>query len=327
MQESFQASYANLFEFQVSIDELVSKSCASLSIAKPAAKALFSCDENRGEIPGMHEVRNNLPKLLRAGLPLVLVMSSFSASSAMGFSLSAGGTAGYEVLSYRDDPTKLDGGSVAEGDAYEQASFKGPQFGIAGQFGVYRLDDLEGLVGVELMKSQLTKSAESEGYSTDGKFNYLDATLGLGVRMWLGQSLSASALAGFSQSLSNDMSSIKKKTAGDESLGEVVFKIEKHKKTTLKLGIAFTPAINGLLLGLDFRLGSGCFDCSSSTTSLQSRAYLTRSGNLTVAWMMGQQNDQMISSPPIQNLKKVVPRRQPLKRAPRAPVLEDTNDE
>ena len=91
---------------------------------------------------------------------------------AFALSFSAGPAVGYEVLSYRDSPNQLTGGAVSSGDSYEQASFKGLQAGLITSLGVVRFDALEPIVGVDLLYSKLTKSAEWEGVSTRGDFDF-----------------------------------------------------------------------------------------------------------------------------------------------------------
>jgi hypothetical protein len=256
----------------------------------------------------------------------VLCLLTFPSFSASAFSFTASGLGGYEVLSYRDDPTKLDGGAVAAGDAFEQASYTGPQFGVNGYASFFELDGFEPIVGAEVLASRLKKSASSEGYTTEGSFNFVNGTLGVGARAWLGDSFSLNLILGFSQALSNEMKTSKKSDADSISLGEIDFKFTSHKRTSIQLGAAFAPAMEGLLVGLDLRLGSGCFTCSSVNTPEQKRAYLTRSGALTVALMLGDSKKKPTPPEFNEKLKKVAPRR-PAPKKPSLPKYEDTIDE
>jgi len=258
-----------------------------------------------------------------SGLTLLFSGPSLCAQA---FSFTASALGGYEVLSYRDDPTKLNGGAVSAGDSFEQASYKGPQFGVSGYAGFADLDGFEPIAGIEILSSQLKKSASSEGYTTTGSFNFVNATLGLGARAWLSRSFAVNLTVGLSQALSNEMKTTKKSETDSSSLGEIDFKFKSHKRTAIQLGGAFSPGLEGLLVGLDLRLGSGCFTCSSENTPEQQRAYLTRSGSLTVAWMLG---GSQVSEPKPQfneKLKKVAPRK-PVQKKPSLPKFEDDSDE
>lgn len=215
-----------------------------------------------------------LPALLLALLP----------AHAYSFSISAGAAGGFEVMSYRDSPTDLTGGAVQAGDAFEQKSYTGAQVGVVSTVGIVRLAALEPIVGVDILHSKLKKSAVEDGFDTTGVFDFTHASLGLGARWWFGPLLAAGAQLQFSTSLGNKMVNQKKTIADGASLGEVNFTLSGHKKTSILLGLNLFPLDNGLSVGLDVKLGSGCFDCSSSTTALQHRSYLTRSGAITLAW-------------------------------------------
>ncbi|MEN9530006.1 MAG: hypothetical protein RI932_1879 [Pseudomonadota bacterium] len=257
------------------------------------------------------------------GLTSLVVCPSLSAEA---FTFTTSALGGYEVLSYRDDPTNLTGGAVSAGDAYEQASFKGPQFGVSGYAGFATFDGIEPIAGVEILASQLKKSASSEGYTTEGSFNFVNGSIGAGARAWLSESFSLGLVLGLSQAFSNEMKTSKKSDSGTGSIGELDFKFTSHKRTTLQLAAAFSPAAEGLLLGLDLRLGSGCFSCSSPSTPEQQRSYVTRSGALTVAWMLGGTQMKPPSPQFNEKLKKVAPRR-PVQKKPSLPQFEDDSDE
>lgn len=248
--------------------------------------------------------------------------------SARALTMNAAAYGGYEVLSYRDDPTKLTDGAVAAGDAYDQTSFKGPQFGIAAQLGLGLFGEFEPLLSIEVMNSILNKSASSEGYKTEGSFNFTHGTLGVGARMGLSENLSLVAMVGLSQALSNKMSVSKTGITSTDALGNIDYTIQNHKKTNLQLGVSLTPLGNGLTLGADFRVGSGCFECKSSTSANQSRAYLTRSGALSVGWMIGHQRDESLPSKgnTKPGLKRTVPRPSPKKQVPKD-FTEEPSDE
>ena len=215
-----------------------------------------------------------LPALLLALLP----------AHAYSFSLSAGAAGGFEVMSYRDSPTDLAGGAVQAGDAFEQKSYAGALAGIVSTVGIVRIDSLEPIVGVDIIHSKLKKSAVEDGFDTSGVFDFTHASIGLGARWWLGPVLAAGAQLQFSTALGNKMVNQKKTVADGASLGEVTFNLSGHKKTSILLGLNLFPLDNGLSIGVDLKLGSGCFDCTSSTTALQHRSYLTRSGAITLAW-------------------------------------------
>ncbi|MEN9809702.1 MAG: hypothetical protein RLZZ488_1269 [Pseudomonadota bacterium] len=215
-------------------------------------------------------------------LPVLLL--TLLPAHAYSFSLSAGAAGGFEVMSYRDSPTDLTGGAVQAGDAFEQKSYTGAQVGVVSTVGIVRIDALEPIVGVDILHSKLKKSAVEDGFDTTGVFDFTHASLGLGARWWLGPVFAAGAQLQFSTAFGNKMINQKKVVADGASLGEVNFNLSGHKKTSLLLGFNVFPLDNGLSIGVDFKLGSGCFDCSSSTTALQHRSYLTRSGALTLAW-------------------------------------------
>lgn len=239
----------------------------------------------------------------------------FLSGHALAFSFSAGPAVGYEVLSYRDSPTQLTGGAVSSGDAYEQASFKGPQGGLISSIGIVRLDALEPVVGVDLLYSKLSKSAETEGVSTRGDFNFLHAGLGVGSRFWLSSDLVASAQFQFSTAYSNKMKSSKTQVSDKADLGEVTFDISGHKKTSIALGFAWKPTGGIFSFGADVRIGSGCFDCKSDKSALQHRSYLTRSGALLVALALGQETDSV----PPKNISPVIQKNLPKVKKPTLP--------
>lgn len=218
---------------------------------------------------------------------LLFVTLAVSPVPAFALNFSVGPLAGYEVLSYRDSPTKLDGGAVQSGDAFEQTSFTGVQAGLTSSIGVVKLDQLEPIVNIDVLMSRLKKSAESEGIKSEGAFNFTHAGLGLGARWWLGSTLSASLTMQFATALSNTMTTTKTVVSDNSKLGTVDYEVSKHKKTSLVASAQWLPMGEGLTVGADFRIGSGCFDCKSNTTALQNRAYLTRSGALTVGWILG----------------------------------------
>lgn len=234
---------------------------------------------------------------------------------AFALNFSAGPAVGYEVLSYRDSPNQLTGGAVSSGDAFEQTSFKGLQAGLITSLGVVRLDALEPIVGVDLLYSKLTKSAESEGVSTRGDFDFLHAGLGVGSRYWLSNDLVASAQLHFSSAMSNKMKSAKTQVSDKSNLGEVTFDISGHKKTSLALGFAWKPTGGIFSFGADVRIGSGCFDCKSDKSALQHRSYLTRSGALLVALALGQETDSI----PPKNISPVIQKNLPKVKKPTLP--------
>jgi hypothetical protein len=243
-------------------------------------------------------------------LPLAI---AFVADSAKAFNFSVGPVFGYEVLSYRDSPTNLTGGAVSAGDAFEQASFKGPQFGVSSSIGIVRIDALEPVAGVDLVFSKLEKSASAEGITTSGGFNFLQSGVNLGARWWLFPELVSSVQVQFSTALQNKMYTRKTVESSSAQLGEVAFDLSSHKKTSLLAAIQWLGLSESIALGLDLRLGSGCFDCKSTTTALQHRTYLTRSGAVSMSLMLGNQSR---AAAPVSNIKKAPkfdnqPRRQP----------------
>lgn len=177
-----------------------------------------------------------------AGVILVLAAAPHSAQA---LSLNASLLGGYEVLSYRDDPTELDGGSVSAGDAFDQTSFKGPAFGLRAQVGLFQTALIEPFIGIDLVSSQLSKSAESDGISSQGKFSFLHAGIGVGGRLWLVRALNLTAAVSFSRTLSDEMKTSKRETASGQSLGEIDFKMAGHKKTAAQLGVALFPSGEG----------------------------------------------------------------------------------
>ncbi|MEY2987686.1 MAG: hypothetical protein RJB13_1207 [Pseudomonadota bacterium] len=217
-----------------------------------------------------------------------IIAFSVVPKNAFALSLSANILAGYEVLSYRDDPTKLNSGSVSVGDAFDQKSFTGPAYGLGAQVGVMRLDLIEPFINIDVMNSQLSKNAVSDGIASDGTFTFLHAGLGLGGRFWLGRSLNLTVAVNFSQSLSDKMKTLKKESSSGQSLGEFESKTTEHKKTAAQLGVSFLPFGSGLQVGAEARIGSGCFQCTTENDVVQKRAYLTRSGAVSVAWLFGQ---------------------------------------
>lgn len=245
--------------------------------------------------------------------PFILLANLFGFERAEAFSFSAGPILGYEVLSYRESPTNLTGGAVSDGDAFDQASFKGPQAGVSSSFGVVRLDSLEPLVGVDVVFSSLSKSATAEGITTSGGFNFLHGGLNLGARWWFFPELVSSIQVQFASALQNKLYTRKNVDSSGTNLGEVRFDVSSHKKTSLLVAVNWLGLSENIALGLDLRLGSGCFDCRSETTALQHRSYLTRSGAMSLAWMIGNESR---STPPVDNIRKTPkfnnpPRRQP----------------
>lgn len=194
---------------------------------------------------------------------------------------------GYEVLSYRDDPSKLNGGSVSVGDAYDQTSFTGLAYGLSAQMGLFQTDLLEPFLSVDVINSQLKKAAESDGISSEGNHDFLQAGIGGGGRLWISPHFNVTLSVAFSRSLSDKLKTSKKETASGKPIGEVEYKVAAHKKTAAALGLAFLPMGQGLSIGADLRLGSGCFECSAESSALQKRNYLTRSGAVSVAWHLG----------------------------------------
>lgn len=221
----------------------------------------------------------------------LFVALAVSPARAFGFNFSASPLAGYEVLSYRDSPTQLTGGAVESGDAFEQTSFTGVQAGLTSTIGVLELNQIEPIVSVDLLMSRLAKSAESEGIKSTGTFNFTQAALGLGARYWLASSFSTALQLSFATSLKNTMSTTKTQVKDSANLGTVDFEVSSHKKTSLVLGAQWLPLGSGLSLGADVRLGSGCFDCKSTSTALQHRAYLTRSVAVTAGWLLGKESE------------------------------------
>lgn len=230
-------------------------------------------------------MRAGFLELYRFSIVVAGITSVVAPINAFALSVSAALLGGYEVLSYRDDPTKLDGGSVSVGDAFDQTSFTGPAFGLGTQIGIFQTEYFEPVVALDVTSSQLSKSAIADGISSEGSFNFLHAGLGLGGRLWFSRSFHITVTVNFSRSLSDQMKTSKKETGSGQSLGQIDFKTSAHKKTSAQLGLAFLPLGSGLMLGAEARLGSGCFECSSESSALQKRAYLTRSGALSVAWM------------------------------------------
>lgn len=212
--------------------------------------------------------------------------------NALALNISTALLGGYEVLSYRDDPTKLDGGSVSAGDAFDQTSFTGPSFGLSSQIGVFKTALVEPFVAIDVLSSQLAKSAVSDGISSEGNFNFLHAGFGLGGRFWLSRSFNVTAAIGFARSLSDQMKTSKKDSISGQSLGAIDYKTSGHKKTSAQLGVSFLPLGSGLMLGAEARVGSGCFECSAESSALQKRAYLTRSGAVSVAWLFGESQNE-----------------------------------
>ncbi|NBO37454.1 hypothetical protein EBU99_02605 [bacterium] len=263
------------------------------------------------------EMNCNAKRTLFASILLLLSPTAYS------MSLQLGALGGYEVLSYRDDPSKLTGGAVSAGDSFEQASFVGPVYGFAGDVGLVQLGQIEALLGCSVVQSSLAKSATEEGYKTEGSFKFTHATLGVGGRFGLSKSFSLTGLMNFSTAISNTMKNSKVKIADGASVGEVNYTVDKHKKTSLQLGLAFTPASNGILVGVNLQLGSGCFDCTSNTSPLQKRSYLTRSGVLQVGWMLGQQEATFDTPRAIPNTKKIHGKKPLIK----APVSEESDYE
>jgi hypothetical protein len=223
-------------------------------------------------------------------LKIFAVCSFFSALRAHAMSFNAGAAAGYEVLSYKESVQELTGGSAA-GDTYEQTSFTGLSFGVGGQLGLLRLGALEPLAGLDIMHSQLKKAVDGDGYKTEGAFNFTHATVSVGARYWLDDSLSLSALAGMSQAVSNSMTVQRTSTSNQESLEETSFEISGHKKNELILIGALNPTNSPLMFMLGFRIGPGCFDCKAKSSEAKSRTYLTRSGGLSVAWLIDNDSD------------------------------------
>lgn len=208
-----------------------------------------------------------------------------SVSEALSFNTSL--LVGYEVLSYRDDPSKLTGGSVSTGDAFDQTSFTGLAYGFAAQVGLLQTELLEPFVSVDVLNSQLKKSSESDGLATEGNHDFLQAGIGAGGRLWISPHFNVTLSVAFSRSLSDNMKTSKKETVSGQPIGEIEYKVAAHKKTAAALGLAFLPLGQGLSIGADLRLGSGCFECSAESSALQKRTYLTRSGALSVAWHLG----------------------------------------
>lgn len=225
--------------------------------------------------------------------------------------ITAGAGVGYEVLSYRDSATKVIDGSVSTGDVFEQTSFTGAQYGVSGHVGVLRLSSLEPLLSVDLTQSQLKKKANDSSFTTSGTFSFLNGGLSIGTRFWMSQELSAMALVGFSQALSNSMMSKKLSLTTGEALSDVTYEVEAHKRTSIQLGMAYSILQNALLLGLDLKVGSGCFECTAPGTPKKPRAYLTRSGALTVSWMLGQGGEKSNSPSEESHFESTVPRQVP----------------
>lgn len=273
----------------------------------------------------MTNMKNDKTVMVKKLKRLIFICVFLPVSNVHAMSFNAGATAGYEVLSYRESAEQLTGGSAA-GDSFEQTSFKGLAYGLSGQMGLVRLGALEPIVGLELIHSQLQKSAESDGYTTEGKFNFTHATLAAGARFWIEESLSLNALVGMSQAVSNSMSTLRKSVASQESLGEVSYEIDSHKKNELQLGVSYKLASAGFLLGLGFRIGPGCFECKIKSSAAQSRSYLTRSGSLSVAWFTDGEKNEVAPAPapvkrvlPNLNNRKAPPNRTPPAYPPRTP--------
>ena len=233
-----------------------------------------------------------LKKIICGHASVTLIALMLVSQNALGFNISTALLGCYEVLSYRDDPTKLDGGSVSIGDAFDQTSYTGASFGLGTQVGIFKIEHIEPFVAIDLLSSQLSKSAVSDGISSEGDFSFINTGLGLGGRLWLGRSLNVTAAIGFSRSVSDQMSTSKKDSGSGQSLGEIEYSTSGHKKTSAHLGLSFLPSGSGLMLGVEARIGSGCFECSSKSSALQKRAYLTRAGAVSVAWLFGESQNE-----------------------------------
>jgi hypothetical protein len=253
-------------------------------------------------------------------LPVVSFFICLATSgSANALTMSAGAGLGYEVLSYRDSSTKIVGGSVSSGDAFDQTSFTGLQYGVNGFLGLMRLNAMEPLLGVDVTQSQLKKKASDSAFTTSGTFSFLNGGISVGTRLWMSRELTAHALVGFSQALSNSMMSKKSNFTTGETLSDVTYEVAAHKRTSLQLGLAYSILQNALLLGLDLKVGSGCFDCTAPSAPKQPRAYLTRSGAFTLAWMLGDNAEKSPSELDETEFENTAPHQSPNRGAPVRP--------